>query len=54
MDHPFGSKKALHSGLSRSDKIINNPFDSLVSDAFVYVASSGSLTPANVQPDPKR
>jgi hypothetical protein len=42
----FGSKKALHSGLSPSYKIVNNPSDSFVSGAFVHMASSGSLKPA--------
>ena len=50
----FGTKIEVTSGLNASDKIVNNPPDSLLSGAVVRLASSGSQTPANLESSPKQ
>jgi len=50
----FGTSIEVTSGVSPSDKMVNNPPDSLASGIFVRVTSLGSQTAANVQPGPKR
>jgi membrane fusion protein (multidrug efflux system) len=49
----FGTKIEVTGGLNASDKIVNNPADSLGSGAVVRVTSSESQTAANVKQSSK-
>jgi RND family efflux transporter MFP subunit len=50
----FGATIQIVQGVTPSDKVIVNPSDSLLSGVVVRVTSSGSQTPANIEPRSKQ